>query len=244
MKNVLSSMGESWKKFKSTLTRKYIMPFKDQSGVIARPKIYRKWIEQADWDQFVMIRLSEEFQIMSRLNSDRRARKKYNHRVSKKGYAGLEEELKAELGPAFDPNDRALKWKRAHQDENHCYVDDATREMLQKFQDAYTKKVAEWEIAIEGTKDVLTMALGTPDHNGRVRAVGRGVTPTTYFHLARRGSKRHTRVLETLLEEERGKRKEEEEKRRDFEHDLMLLKEKVVTPQTPKPSCTSLNSGE
>ncbi|KAL5722686.1 hypothetical protein ACHQM5_006176 [Ranunculus cassubicifolius] len=63
MKNVLSSMGDSWKKYKSTLTRKYIMLFKDQPGVIAHvSRTYKKSTEQAVWDLFVVIRLREEFQ--------------------------------------------------------------------------------------------------------------------------------------------------------------------------------------
>lgn len=36
---------------------------------------------------------------------------------------------------------------------------------------------------LEGSDDVLTMALGTPEHSGRVRGVGAGVTPSCYFNL-------------------------------------------------------------
>ena len=35
---------------------------------------------------------------------------------------------------------------------------------------------------MEGTNDVLTLALGTPEHRGRVRGMGAGVTPTACFH--------------------------------------------------------------
>ena len=34
----------------------------------------------------------------------------------------------------------------------------------------------------KGTTDILTMALGTPEHPGRVRGMGACVTQTKYFH--------------------------------------------------------------
>ena len=37
-------------------------------------------------------------------------------------------------------------------------------------------------MTVEGTNDVLTLALGTLKHRGRVKGMGAGVTPTTYFH--------------------------------------------------------------
>lgn len=69
------------------------------------------------------------------------------------------------------------------------------------------------------------MALGTPEQPGHVRAVGKGITPSTYFHLARHGSKKHIRQLEILLEEEREKKKEEEEQRKNVEREVQILKE-------------------
>ncbi|KAF9597486.1 hypothetical protein IFM89_018932 [Coptis chinensis] len=69
------------------------------------------------------------------------------------------------------------------------------------------KKVNEGTLEVEGTKDVPTLALGTPEHGGRVRGVGDGVTPTQYFRLIKRGSKKHpknkeekSRLLETNSE--------------------------------------------
>ncbi|KAF5189506.1 hypothetical protein FRX31_020907, partial [Thalictrum thalictroides] len=44
--------------------------------------------------------------------------------------------------------------------------------------DVLNERVMEGSINTEGKNDVLTMALGIPEHNGSVRAVGKGVTPT------------------------------------------------------------------
>jgi len=45
------------------------------------------------------------------------------------------------------------------------------------------------------SNDVLTQALGTKEHNGRVRGVGGYVTLTTYFHSVKKTSKEETNIL-------------------------------------------------
>ena len=47
-------------------------------------------------------------------------------------------------------------------------------------------KVKDGSIQESGQKDILGMALGNPEHSGRVRGVGGMVTPTTYFNLLKR----------------------------------------------------------
>ncbi|KAF9595261.1 hypothetical protein IFM89_038264, partial [Coptis chinensis] len=64
---------------------------------------------------------------------------------------------------------------------------------------------------------VLTLALGTPEHGGRVRGVGDRVTPTQYFCLIKHGSKKHVRALESKAREEEEKGKKEEPKRKKAE---------------------------
>ncbi|KAL0533682.1 hypothetical protein IC582_027723 [Cucumis melo] len=46
-----------------------------------------------------------------------------------------------------------------------------------------------------GSNDVLTQALGTKEHNGRVRRVGGYITPTTYFHSVKKTSKDEANIL-------------------------------------------------
>ena len=38
---------------------------------------------------------------------------------------------------------------------------------------------------MEGSNDVLSLALGTPEHSGRVRGLPTGVTPTQFFKIPR-----------------------------------------------------------
>ncbi|GMP28940.1 hypothetical protein CsSME_00004273 [Camellia sinensis var. sinensis] len=57
--------------------------------------------------------------------------------------------------------------------------------------DELTKQKSDGSLKIEGCTDILTMALGTPESSSRVRGVGNSVTPSTYFHLPRRGNLSH-----------------------------------------------------
>lgn len=50
-----------------------------------------------------------------------------------------------------------------------------------KWQDSLSEQAAKGEITLSGRKDLLTTALGTKEHAGRVRGAGIGVTITEYF---------------------------------------------------------------
>ncbi|VVA37935.1 PREDICTED: ubiquitin-like-specific protease, partial [Prunus dulcis] len=50
--------------------------------------------------------------------------------------------------------------------------------------DDWKKQVSEGTLTVSGS-NVLTLALGTPEHVGRVRGVGAGVSPTQFFNLLR-----------------------------------------------------------
>ena len=49
-------------------------------------------------------------------------------------------------------------------------------------QTRYKKEIREGKLKVEGTNDALTLALGIPEHRGRVRDIGAGVTHTSQFH--------------------------------------------------------------
>ncbi|CAL8119376.1 unnamed protein product [Prunus armeniaca] len=145
--SVLSSAAKKWKDFKSTLTRHYILPYiKEREKLSQPPEIY-KFIEKAEWDAFVASRLSKEFESVNSQHSQIREKLEYNHRLSRKGYAGLEDQLE-EIMPG----------------------------------DELQKQVSEGSLSVSGGNDVLTMALG-PEHPGRVRGVGAGISPRQYFNL-------------------------------------------------------------
>ncbi|CAL2230609.1 unnamed protein product [Prunus armeniaca] len=76
--------------------------------------------------------------------------------------------------------DRSLLWKKAREDKQGNIPDPKVVE-----EDDLKKQVSEGTLTVSGSNDVLTMALGTPEHGGRVRGVGAGVSPTQFFNLPR-----------------------------------------------------------
>ncbi|CAL8115505.1 unnamed protein product [Prunus armeniaca] len=114
--SVLSSAAKKWKDFKSTLTRHYILPYiKEREKLSQPPEIY-KFIEKAEWDAFVASRISKEFESVHSQHSQIREKLEYNHRLSRKGYAGLEDQLEETmLGVEID---RSTLWKKTRQDKH------------------------------------------------------------------------------------------------------------------------------
>ncbi|TYK01573.1 uncharacterized protein E5676_scaffold451G001530 [Cucumis melo var. makuwa] len=102
---------------------------------------------------------------------------KYNHKTSRKGYANLGEELKKEgkLPPSID---RATLWKHARVGKDEEFMNKEVEEIVRKI-DKLRKDVDKTNSV---SNDILTQALGTPEHRGCVRGVGELITPSFYFH--------------------------------------------------------------
>ncbi|KAI5343401.1 hypothetical protein L3X38_011277 [Prunus dulcis] len=153
--SVLASAAKKWKDFKSTLTRHYILPYTNDKERLSQPPETYKFIEKAQWDAFVASRLSKDFESVHSQHAQIREKLEYNHRLSRKGYAGLEDQLE-ETMPGVAEKAKLI--------------------------DELQKQVSEGKVSVSGSNDVLTMALG-PTHPGRVRGVGAGISPRQYFNL-------------------------------------------------------------
>ncbi|VVA33886.1 Hypothetical predicted protein, partial [Prunus dulcis] len=168
-----------WKDFKSTITRHYILPYTNDRERLSQPPETYKFIEKAQWDAFVASRLSKDFESGHSQHAQIREKLEYNHRLSRKGYAGLEDQLE-ETMPGVEI-DRSTLWKRARQDKHGNIPDPKVAEKA-KLIDELQKQVSEGKVSVSGSNDVLTMALG-PEHPGRERGVGAGISPRQYFNL-------------------------------------------------------------
>lgn len=80
-----------------------------------------------------------------------------------------------------------------------------------------SKQVKDGTLKVEGSNDVLTMALETSEHGGRVRGVGGFVTPSVYFNQPRR---RRQSVEESIKESVKRVLEEEKEEREKVVADL------------------------
>ncbi|KAI5334530.1 hypothetical protein L3X38_024663 [Prunus dulcis] len=204
-KSVLTSAAKKWKDFKSTLTRHYVLPYTNDKEKLSHPPETYKFIEKAQWDAFVASRLSKDFESVHSQHAQIREKLEYNHRLSRKGYAGLEDQLE-ETMPGVEI-DRSTLWKRARQDKHGNIPDPKVAEKA-KLIDELQKQVSEGKARVDGSKDVLTIALG-PEHPGRLRGVGAGISPRQYFNLPKPQrvsfDDRLKESLRVLLQEETNK---------------------------------------
>ncbi|CAL9025276.1 unnamed protein product, partial [Prunus brigantina] len=180
-KMVLSSISKKWKDFKSTLTRHHILPFINEKEKLRQPPELYKFIEKVDWDAFVASRLSEKFESVHAEQAQRREKCEYNHRLSRKGYVGLEDDLEESM-PGVEI-DRSTLWKKAREDK-HSNIPDPKVAEKAKLIDELQNQVSEGTLTVSGSNDVLTMALGL-EHPWRVRGVGAGISTRQYFNLPR-----------------------------------------------------------
>ncbi|CAL2227824.1 unnamed protein product [Prunus armeniaca] len=157
-KMVLSSAAKKWKDFNSTLIWQFIIPFTNDK----------------EKDAFIASRLSPKFEVVHSEQSQRKEKCEYNHRLSRKGYVGLEDELK-ETMPG-EEIDCSLLWKKAREDKQGNIPDS---------KDDLKKQVSDGTLTVTGSNNILTSALGTLEHGGRVRGVGAGVSPSQFFNLPR-----------------------------------------------------------
>lgn len=119
----LESANVKWRTWKTRLYNTYILPNKDDHAKLYVPPA-DSGIHQNDWNQFVISRMSEDFKVIfldhyisyyyhlyiindasdndlicilkkwSELQKERVRQHEYPHRMSRKGYANLAEEMK------------------------------------------------------------------------------------------------------------------------------------------------------
>ncbi|KAA0063231.1 uncharacterized protein E6C27_scaffold205G00410 [Cucumis melo var. makuwa] len=185
--SILMSASRKFRTFKTTLTQKYILPSKDQPSLLQfPPKIYSH-INQEDWNRF-------------RIQRERRSKYVYNHHMSRKGYANLANELKI----THDVSYRSTLWKEARKGRNNDYFDDATRDCASPIDEL---------VATNKTEDILTDALGSKEHGGRVRGVGDFVSQSQYFNTVKGKEKMITPQVKICHKEEDDSRCKSDKKR-------------------------------
>ncbi|BBG93166.1 hypothetical protein Prudu_001095 [Prunus dulcis] len=207
-KSVLASAAKKWKDFKSTLTRHYILPYTNDKEKLSHPPETYKFIEKAQWDAFVASRLSQDFESVHSQHAQIREKLEYNHRLSRKGYAGLEDELEETM---LGLGRQSSRWQQRCADHGFG-----------------------------------------PEHPGRLRGVGAGISPRQYFNLPKPQrvsfDDRLKESLRVLLQEETKKmeaKAREEALRMEARKKIGLLKQRISqSPKNPMSDKASCSGGE
>ncbi|KAK2364803.1 hypothetical protein QL285_089634 [Trifolium repens] len=179
--------GERWRDFKTRLTGDYITR---PNPKLKPPYIRYKYITKDVWDNFVKSRETEEFKAKSQKGRENKAKNQFPHVTSRGGYKWLEEKMINEHISSKDPStltdddlrppSRAAKWKRARTKKSGEYTSDASKVVAERI-DSLVEEMNEGTFVPDGRKDILTEAIGTAEHGGRVRGVGQRQTLSTYF---------------------------------------------------------------
>ncbi|KAL6574773.1 hypothetical protein OROMI_012058 [Orobanche minor] len=152
----------------------------EYSGRLAPFVADYRFISQDHWTQFVAYRSSPSFLTMRKVQQMKHQRNMYPHRLSRKGYAGLEEQLLRAENLSDDEELESffcgLKQGRGRMAVSRMMQQ---RTKLRRYQ--LKEKVYSGEESISGSLYVLEKALGTKEHGGRVRGVGGCITPSAYF---------------------------------------------------------------
>ncbi|KAA0026028.1 transposase [Cucumis melo var. makuwa] len=115
-------------------------------------------------------------------------------------YANLADELKI----THDVSYRSTLWKEARKGRNNDYFDDATRDCASRIDELVTTNKNE---------DILTDALGSKKHGGRVRGVGGFVSQSQYFNTVKGKEKMITPQVEICHKEDDDSRCKSDKKR-------------------------------
>ncbi|TVU01375.1 hypothetical protein EJB05_53144, partial [Eragrostis curvula] len=172
LKRAMKAISKCWRNYKSTLVKEYMLkkrsPFKRF-----------KHLKEEDYNAFVELKGTEEFQKVRERFKNLREKNKHPHHLGTAGYDG-----KIEVWAAKDeklekdglPNPcllypgRARTWLRARgrltPSGEITFNNQETMGVSDKI-----KELSEDSLSVTGKEDALTKALGNPEHPGRVQGV-------------------------------------------------------------------------
>lgn len=108
------------------------------------------------------------------------------------------------------------------------------------YQDMLLERKANGEFKPSGSEDVLSTALETCEHSGRVRGVGGFVTPSVFFNLPK--TKRSRITKSELLARDRQRDEELQRTKQEFMSQIAELKALVAAHNVPSPMLSDKSS--
>ncbi|KAH1253733.1 hypothetical protein GmHk_04G010325 [Glycine max] len=176
----------------------------DQDGV--EDTVCEKYgISKEKWVQFCQTRRDPSWEDVRKKAHAIQKQNIAPHVLSRGGYDYLEQKLLIEktkkkleeaaqsgsVDGVIDPPSpvrRHVKWKMARTKKTEEMTTEAAKEIAEKI-DSFEEQATQGSFVLHGRQDVLAAAIGRPEHPGRVRAAGAGVTIKQYFGSAPRTSR-------------------------------------------------------
>ncbi|PON71432.1 hypothetical protein PanWU01x14_072290, partial [Parasponia andersonii] len=127
------------------------------------PASYAPWIEPKVWDEFVKKIVSAEWEKVRKVQQGKATQNKYPHRISRLGYAGLEAKIEKDKGRCGIDRSELRSRGRVPKKGDHT---EEIKVIVYRIKD-YNQQFQERNLEIDGSNNILTMALGTPEYSGR-----------------------------------------------------------------------------
>ncbi|KAL5193304.1 hypothetical protein HKD37_20G055544 [Glycine soja] len=180
-KKILQTVGERWRQFKSDLTSKWALAADKDSVDDTVCKMYG--ISKEKWTQFCQSRRDPSWENVRKKAQAVQKQNTAPHVMSRGGYEYLEKKLmdekrKKKLEEATQsgstdtvidppsPIKRHVKWKLARTKKTGDMTSEAAKEIADKI-DALEEQASQGSFVTHGRHDILTAAIGRPEHPGR-----------------------------------------------------------------------------
>ncbi|KAH1189243.1 hypothetical protein GmHk_20G057048 [Glycine max] len=98
------------------------------------------------------------------------------------------------------PITQHVKWKMTHTKKSGQMTSEVTKEIIDKIVNSLEELASQGSFVVHVHEDVLTAAIGQPEHPGRVRATVANVMIKHYFGPASRGSRTSSSMAPKNLE--------------------------------------------
>ncbi|KAL5191612.1 hypothetical protein HKD37_04G010868 [Glycine soja] len=192
----IQTVGERWRQFKSNITRKWALAA-DQDGV--EDTVCDKYdISKEKWAQFCQTRRDpswEDVRIKAQAIQKQNTAPTFclvGKLLAEKTKKKMQEAAQSgSVDGIIDPPSlvrRHVKWKMAHTKKTGEMTTEVAKEIAERLMpcttDSFEEQATQGSFVPHGRQDVLAAAIGRPEHPGRVRAAGAGVTIKQYFGSA------------------------------------------------------------
>ncbi|XP_057993079.1 uncharacterized protein LOC110659855 isoform X3 [Hevea brasiliensis] len=117
---------------------------------------------------------------MSSINTANAKKQKNAHTTGRKSYARLMKEMEKTNGKAPD---RLEFFEATHKRKDGTYVDDNIRDLMEKARALIAERSERSGTDLAQLHEQIFQELMGPEHNGRVRGMGLGPTPSSYFGM-------------------------------------------------------------